>query len=407
MEQGKDAAPARPDRSDHPLIQGRPARPAGPVGLYVHVPFCHAICSYCAFAKGEYDAGRADAWLDGLEREIGVRSRGGWGRPEVDTVFLGGGTPSSLGPAQWDRLGTLLAGGFEIRPGAEFTSEANPESFTPEIARAMAVAGVNRVSLGAQSTDPEELRLLGRIHGSEAPARAVRIAREAGFENLNLDLMYALPGQDEETFRRSLGAVLDLEPEHLSAYCLGLEPGTVLAERVASGALPAPEDDLARRHYDHLVAACEARGYPLYEISNFARPGRTCRHNLRYWERRDFLALGPSAHGLLDGRRWANPATLEGWLAAYAPGGRAPVPKPVPVAEARFEWVFLRLRLREGFAEADFAAAWGEPVEAVYGEILARLTGGGLLERAGGRVRLGADARFVSDAVMAEFAPEP
>ena len=219
--------------------------------------------------------------------------------------------------------------------------------------------------------------------------------------------MYALPGQEEETFRRSLGAVLDLEPEHLSAYCLGLEPGTVLAERVASGALPAPEDDLARRHYDHLVAACEARGYPLYEISNFARPGRACRHNLRYWERRDFLALGPSAHGLLDGRRWANPATLEGWLAAYAPGGRAPVPKPVPVAEARFEWVFLRLRLREGFAEADFAAAWGEPVEAVYGEILARLTGGGLLERAGGRVRLGADARFVSDAVMAEFAPEP
>ena len=130
MEQGKDAAPARPDRSDHPLIQGRPARPAGPVGLYVHVPFCRAICSYCAFAKGEYDAGRADAWLDGLEREIAVRSRGGWGRPEVDTVFLGGGTPSSLGPAQWDRLGTLLARGFEIRPGAEFTSEANPESFT-------------------------------------------------------------------------------------------------------------------------------------------------------------------------------------------------------------------------------------------------------------------------------------
>jgi oxygen-independent coproporphyrinogen-3 oxidase len=400
MGQGKDAAPARSDRPDHPLS---PA--PGAVGLYVHVPFCRAVCTYCAFAKGEYEAGRAEAWLDGLEREIAVRAGGG--RPPVDTLFLGGGTPSTLSPSQWDRLGALLHAGFEILRGAEFTSEANPESFTPRIAAAMAGIGVNRVSLGAQSTDPGELRLLGRIHGPEAPGRAVRTAREAGFGNLNLDLMYALPGQDERTFRRSLDAVLDLEPEHLSAYCLGLEPGTALAARVTAGELPAPDDDLAHRLYDDLVRTCAARGYPLYEISNFARPGRACRHNLRYWERRDFIALGPSAHGLWRGERWANPATLEGWIAAYSPGGHPPVPRPVPRSEARFEWVFLRLRLAEGFSESEFAATWGEPVEAVHGRVLERLAAEELLEREGGRVRLTAGARFVSDGVMAEFAPEP
>ncbi len=377
------------------------------MGLYVHVPFCRAICTYCAFAKGEYDPARAGRWLDGLEREIAHRSAATWnGRPRLDTVFLGGGTPSTLDPAQWARLGAILRGAFELSPGVEFTSEANPESFTPEIAAAMRETGVNRVSLGVQSLDPAELRLLGRIHGPEAPARAVATARAAGFENLNLDLMFALPDQEEDVFARTLAGVLDLGPDHLSAYCLGLEPGTALAAGVAGGTVSAPDDDLARRLYDRLSATAEARGLRAYEISNFARPGRECRHNLRYWRRRDFIALGPSAHGLLGGRRWANPAPLEAWEAAYAEGGRPPEPREVDRETARFEWVFLHLRLSEGIDEADFASAWGESLEAVHGGTVARLLAQGLLERAGGRLRLAPGARFVSDGVFAEFAPE-
>ena len=377
------------------------------VGLYIHVPFCRAICTYCAFAKGEYDSARAELWLDTLAREIEIRARATWtGRPRLDTVFLGGGTPSTLSPDQWARLGSLVADGFELLPGAEFTSEANPESFNPGTAAAMRAAGVNRVSLGAQSLDRRELSLLGRIHGAAASADAVRTAREAGFENLSLDLMYGLPEQTEAIFRDSLAGVLALQPDHLSAYCLGLEPGTALAEAVEAGRRPRPDDETARRQYEHLVTAAPAAGLDLYEISNFARPGRACRHNLRYWRREAVIGLGPSAHAFYDGRRWVNPAPLERWAAVYAAAGAAPRPRAVPPDQARFEWVFLRLRLAEGFAETEFERIWGESFAAVYGAVADRLIEAGFLAREAGWVRLRPEARFVSDGVFAEFAPE-
>ncbi len=379
----------------------------GPAGLYVHVPFCRALCTYCAFAKGEYDAARAEFWLEALAREIAHRAETTWsGRPSVDTVFLGGGTPSTLTPAQWARLAGILVAGFEILPGAEFTSEANPESFDEATAAAMRAAGVNRVSLGAQSLDPGELSMLGRIHGAEAVGRAVRTAREAGFENVSLDLMFGLPEQSEDMFAETLTGVLALEPEHLSAYCLGLEPGTPLAEAVGSGARPRPDDEIARRQYERLVAAAAAAGLDLYEISNFARPGRACRHNLRYWRREPVIGLGPSAHAFYDGTRWVNPAPLERWAAAYAPEGRAPRPHPVPEADARFEWVFLRLRLAEGLDPEEFERTWETGFAAVHGETVDRLVAGGMLQWSGGRLALRPEARFVSDAVFAEFAPE-
>jgi len=376
-----------------------------PVGLYVHVPFCRALCTYCAFAKGLYDRAQADRWLRGLEQEAARRAETAWtGRPVLDTLFLGGGTPSALAAGQWRRLGELLHERFVFAPGLEFTSEANPESLTPEIAAAMREIGVNRLSLGVQSLEPGELALLGRIHGAVQVTRAVGIAREAGFDNLNLDLMYALPGQEIGTFRDTLDGVLTLGPDHLSAYCLGLEPGTELARRVGAAELPAPEDETARDLYEHLVARTAGAGYGLYEISNFARPGRACRHNLRYWRRRDVIGLGPSAHALLGGRRWVNPAPLEGWIDAYATGP-GPAPRAVPAAVGRFEWVFLHLRLAEGLDTRDFAAAWGEPFDTVYGPVARPLVEAGLLVRDGDRLALAPDARFVSDAVFAEFAP--
>lgn len=377
-----------------------------PVGLYLHVPFCRAICSYCAFAKGEYAAGLAERWLDATAAEIDYRSRNTWnGRPVVDTVFLGGGTPSTLTPDQWRRLGEILAAGFVFAPGVEFTSEANPESFTPETAAAMRDAGINRLSMGVQSLDPGELRMLGRIHDADRVGLAVRTAREHGFGNLNLDLMYGLPGQTVAVFRRSLLGVLDLEPEHVSAYCLGLEPGTDLERRVREGAVPGPEDDAAADQYRVLEEELARRGYAGYEISNFAREGRECRHNLRYWTRTDAIGLGPSAHALLGNHRWVNPAPLESWIRAYAPGGEPPAPREVPQPLARFEWVFLNLRLTRGIDMAAFHARWGTSFEEAYGEVAGRLVRGGMLEEASGFLRLTPRARFVSDAVFAEFAP--
>jgi oxygen-independent coproporphyrinogen-3 oxidase len=389
----------------------RPAAPLWspgdpPVGLYVHVPFCRALCTYCDFFKGEYETTRADLWLDGLEREIEAREKTTWsGRPVLDTVFVGGGTPSTLTPEQWRRLGELLWSRFEILPRAEVTSEANPESLDEETAAVLRGAGVNRLSLGAQSLDAGELSLLGRRHDAEGVERALAAARRSGFENVNLDLLYGLPGQSPRTFLRSLDRVLALEPEHLSAYCLGLEPGTPLLRSVEEGRLPRPDDAAARRMYERLGERCAEGGYDLYEISNFARPGRACRHNLRYWEWRDCLGLGPSSHGFLARHRWSNPASLGGWFRAYGEG-RIPPLRPVPLEQGRFEWVFLHLRLTRGFREEEFAKEWGNSLDEVYGPVVRRLAGEGLLLREGGRVRLAPETRFVSDGIFSQFAPE-
>ena len=418
MEQGQDAAPALAPGADHSLSGERetPYLAANtdllwrsgdaPLGLYVHVPFCRALCGYCTFAKGLYDEQAAWSWLHGIEREIAVRANRTWeAKPVLDTLFLGGGTPSSLTPDQWQVLGELLERSFARTPEVEFTAEANPESFLPEIAEAMRRAGVNRVSFGAQSFDPQELTLLERVHDASAIGRAVRAARQAGFTNVSLDLMYGLPGQTVSTFQHSIEAAIALEPDHLSAYCLSLEPGTSLTDAVGSGREPVPDADRSAEMYEELVRRLAESGYELYEISNFTRPGRESRHNLRYWRREDVIALGPSAHALLGGRRWANPAPLETWSRAYMDPGQAPRPKPIPVSEARFEWVFLRLRLREGLSTEAYRSEWGEPFAERYGSIVAQLAAEGLLETVGGWIRLTPESRFVSDGVLAEFAP--
>ena len=364
------------------------------------------MCSYCTFAKGLYDEGRAWTWLEGLEREIQVRSANTWDpRPPLATLFLGGGTPSALTVSQWGRLGALLRANFEFAPRCEFTAEANPESFVPEIAAAMRDAGVNRLSFGAQSFDASELSMLHRLHDRDAVGQAIALARQAGFANVSLDLMYGLPGQTVDGFMRSLDAALALEPDHLSAYCLSLEPGTVLTEDVDRGARPRPDGDRSAEIYERMVGRLETAGYPAYEISNFARPGREAAHNLRYWRRESVIALGPSAHALLANHRWANPATLEGWAESYSAPDRMPRSKAVPLDEARFEWIFLRLRLMEGISTDAYAAAWREPFQARYGSLVSRLVAEGLLEAQGGWIRLTRRARFLSDGVFAEFAP--
>lgn len=262
--------------------------------LYVHIPFCERKCLYCDFYSVEGLA-RMPSFLEALEREIDLRREEGRGTL-FGTVFFGGGTPSLLEPAELERILTRLRSRFAVAPDAEITVEANPGTLTRERCAAYRELGVNRLSIGVQSFDPDELRFLGRIHDPATAVRCVEDARGAGFDDVSLDLVYALPGQSREGWLRTLRRALALEPPHLSAYGLIVEDGTPLARLVeARQVSPVPAEQEAEL-FEATMAVMAAAGYEQYEVSNYARPGRRCRHNLTYWHHGTYLGFGPSAH---------------------------------------------------------------------------------------------------------------
>jgi oxygen-independent coproporphyrinogen-3 oxidase len=317
-------------------------------GLYAHIPFCLTRCGYCDFnahAGLDHLHGR---YVDALRREA-ERAASDWTDLPFASIFLGGGTPTTLRP---EAIAALIEGfgtSFDLAPGAEITSEANPDTVDAEYLRALRDAGVRRLSFGAQSFDPAVLVALERIHQPSSVRRAYADAREAGFDDVNLDLIYGAFGETLESWRATLVATVELQPEHVSAYALTIEPGTPLGARVASGAVPPPDPDLQALMFE---AACEIlgeAGYGHYEVSNWALPGRECRHNLGYWEGRPYLGLGAGAHSYRDGLRWWNvrPPTryVELALAGEDPtGGR----EHLDAAEARLERIMLAMRLDRG-----------------------------------------------------------
>ncbi|TMQ56418.1 MAG: radical SAM family heme chaperone HemW [Candidatus Eisenbacteria bacterium] len=273
--------------------RGRSAREDARAGLYVHVPFCATRCTYCDFSSGALSAAAVERYLLGVEREIARRAPAA-GALAFTSVFFGGGTPSALSARHFRRVWRALTASFTIAEGAEITLEANPESVRGALLEAWAEAGVNRLSMGAQSFVSEELEALGRIHSAERPAEAFALARAHGFRRLSLDLMFGFPGHTIERWRRTVEAALALEPEHLSAYCFIPEAGTPLGNAVLAGerALPAPEEHA--ESYEALARWIEPAGYTRYETSNFCRAGGEARHNLVYWLRRPYVGLGPS-----------------------------------------------------------------------------------------------------------------
>jgi putative oxygen-independent coproporphyrinogen III oxidase len=325
-----------------------------PFGIYVHVPFCAARCGYCDFntytASELAGSGASpDGWLDAVRRELELAVRT-VGRRPVDTVFVGGGTPSLLGGA---RLGEVLGAvrdAFGLAPGAEVTTESNPESTSPEFFAELVAAGFTRVSLGMQSAAPHVLRVLDRRHTPGRAVAAAREARAAGIGHVNLDLIYATPGETDDDLRASLDAVLDAGVDHVSAYSLIVEDGTALARRVARGELPAPDDDVAAARYELIDDRLSAAGLAWYEVSNWAAsPEAVCRHNIGYWRDGDWWGLGPGAHSHLAGVRWWNvkhPARYAARLAA----GESPAAdrELLTDAERHTERVMLRLRLAAG-----------------------------------------------------------
>lgn len=361
------------------------------LGLYVHVPFCRTRCRYCDFYRVGAHAGRMELFLAALEREIaGVEPPPG---AVVDSIFLGGGTPSLLSPEQITGVLRQLAERFVVRKECEISCEANPSDLTPDRLAQYRLSGLNRLSLGVQSLNDRELSLLGRRHDAAQAERSVGWARAAGFEAVSLDLMLGIPGQTAASFRRTVERAIELAPDHLSVYLLEVHPGSEIDGLRRNRPRLFPSDETQCRRYEWLVGELESAGLAQYEISNFARPGATCRHNLKYWRRQAFLGFGPSAHSCLGSRRWRRPADLAGYLAD-------PLCTEPQKTDPASESVFLGLRLNEGLPLSELSALLGRDQDSIRSHVESLEP---YLEVVGARVRFTVRGFLVSNAVLVEL----
>ncbi|MBP5288636.1 MAG: radical SAM family heme chaperone HemW [Clostridia bacterium] len=367
------------------------------VGLYLHVPFCGRKCRYCDFYSLE-ETEKRRAYADKVLSLLPLyRER--LGDRAVDTVYIGGGTPSLLSPASLEAILDGIRTQFTLTPDAEITAEANPESLSGEVLAAYRSGGVNRVSLGMQSAHDGELAMLGRIHTAAQTKDAVARAHQAGFENISLDLMYALPDQTADSFFQSVDTAVSYGIQHLSLYCLTLSEKAPLYARKDD----LPDEETQRAMYLGAVDRAEKAGLKQYEISNFARPGFASRHNLRYWRREAYLGIGPGAWSYLDGERFGALPSLDRFLRAADPaeliGEREKVDRAVEIEEE----IILSLRLTEGLSARRLAALAGEERALAVMDRLAALESAGLTCRTKEGFRLTARGFFVSNRILADL----
>lgn len=351
------------------------------LGLYVHVPFCARKCAYCDFySLPAASPSRVEEYVDAVCAEIAAKAAG----EPAATVFFGGGTPSLLLPTQMGRILAALRTGFSLAPAAEVSMEANPETVTEATLRGWRDAGVNRISLGVQSLDDAILKELGRIHDAARARAAAREARAAGFTRIGADLMFGLPGQTPEGWRADLREVLGWPIEHLSAYEFTVEAGTPFA--AAPHALP--DEDAVLAMWDIVRDETARAGLAHYEISNYARPGAECRHNLVYWRDGEWLGFGPAAWSARGASRSGNPRDVDRWLAGRAAGFPPAETDVLPPDRRAAESMVLNLRLLEGCDLAAFESRWGAAALVKLDAVLSPHLTAGRLERAGGRLRL-------------------
>ena len=375
--------------------------------LYLHIPFCVKKCNYCDFLSAPAEEETRAAYVDALLEEIR-----GFEDPEdyeVVTVFFGGGTPSILPGQEIFRIMEALREKFSFRKRAEITLEANPGTVDKEKLSCYKKAGINRLSFGLQSADAEELKKLGRIHTWEKFLESFQLAREAGFSNINVDLMSALPGQTKESWEKTLRQVLALQPEHISAYSLIIEEGTPFyqlyekdVERRDAGEEPEllPSEEEERAMYEATGRILKEQGYLHYEISNYAKPGRECRHNLGYWQRRDYLGFGLGASTLLNPVRYKNTEDLEAYLGGdFSKKEFFVLTKDNQIEET----MFLGLRVLEGVSKEKFREQFSCELRVDYRKELEKLEQEGLLEEEGDFVRLTSRGIDLSNPVLAEF----
>ena len=369
---------------------GREANAVHSLGLYLHIPFCKAKCIYCDFYSLPHSEEKMDAYAAALQRDL-IRRAPDARDHTVDTVYFGGGTPSYLGADRLCRILETVFAHYHVDKTAEITTEANPDSARDAAAlRQLRSAGFNRISLGMQSACDDELRLIGRVHTHRETVEAVSAARAAGFDNLSLDLIYGLPEQTAARWRENLRAAIALQPEHLSCYGLKIEEGTPLFFK--KDGLFIPDDDAQAEEYLAAVGLLEEAGYRQYEISNFARPGRASRHNLKYWTMQEYLGFGPGAHSDFGGRRFAYARDLSAYIRGEEHLSESACPAP---REREEERVMLALRTTQGLDLSTLGEDTRE-AEAVLEECARH----GLAQRENGRWRLTPQGFLVSNAVI-------
>ncbi len=384
-----------------------------PLSIYLHIPFCTSKCTYCAFntyIKLEY---LIESFIDALVIEIQIAAREN-PYAEVGTIYFGGGTPSLLSPAQFANLLEKIHKNFKVRPDAEISTETNPNDLDEKYLRDLRKVGINRLSMGMQTSNTAELKFFARRHEHNAVIEAVEAARLAGFDNINIDLMYGFPYQTLKTWHQSIDEVLVLQPEHISLYALGLEEGTPLYEWVEHKQVPQPDDDLAADMYDLATELLGGNGYQQYEISNWAKPGYECRHNLQYWRNWAYIGLGPGAHGYANGIRYDTLLSPQQYIRVMQQAANTDLHFPqtpatnnavkVSLQDDIGETLMMSLRLlNEGVSRREFAARFDIDLMEIHGSALNRFQQQGLIQITADRVNLTDRGRLLSNVVFREL----
>lgn len=384
-----------------------------PLSIYIHIPFCSARCSYCAFNTYIDLAHLIPAYVRAVCSELACAASCCPSRP-VHTVYFGGGTPSLLSSAQFEQIMRQLHAAFALTDDIEISFEANPDDLSADCLSELRALGFNRISIGMQSANPHILQLFDRQHDVQAVSDAVRSARAARFDNLNLDVIFGSPHESLADWRGTVAAAVDYAPEHISMYGLELKGGTSLRAQVDAGALPQPDDDLFADMYEYAAEYLTHRGYGQYEISNWCRPARECRHNLQYWRNLDYIGIGAGAHGFASGWRYSTITAPARYIAALEEEHNNNLPFPLTPAVARhtavsaaddlYETLMMNLRLtREGLRRSRFEARFGADIADMFPQQCHKFAGLGLLRIEADRVRLSDSGRLLSNTVIREF----
>lgn len=372
-----------------------------PTSAYVHIPFCTQICYYCDFSKVFIKNQPVDAYLQALIREFES-----YKIEQLRTLYIGGGTPTAISAEQLDYLLSHLTKNLDLSQLEEFTIEANPGDLTPDKIAVLEKSAVNRISLGVQTFNDKQLKRIGRSHNEAQIYESIDSLKGAGFDNISIDLIYALPGQTMADVKENVAKAIALDIPHLSLYSLILEHHTVFMNKMRRGKLNLPTEDLEADMFDYIIAKLESHGFEHYEISNFTKPGRESRHNLMYWDNAEYYGVGAGASGYVDGVRYRNRGPIQHYLKGVAQGNPRLEEEVLTKQEMMEEEFFLGLRKKEGVSISRFEEKFAKNFSNRYGDIVEKLTRDGLVQVTDGRLRMTKKGLFLGDTVAEKFIVE-